>query len=134
MFARNEREYRLTSKNNRWWLLLILLLSVASITMYECVEKKSIFKGCNIWMICLELNWSFYDPSRTLQLSEFVWTLRSSVWVVSDNFLLEDTTDRIYQEVIVVFLNIKSFLNYFLSLLQHKSISHLSKVTIVEEN
>ena len=31
-------------------------------------------------MICLELNWLFYDPSWMLQLSEFVWTLRSSVW------------------------------------------------------
>ena len=31
--------------------------------------------GCNISMICLELNFFFYDPSRILQLSEFVWTL-----------------------------------------------------------
>ena len=29
---------------------------------------------CNIWMICLELNWLFYDQSRMLQLSELVWT------------------------------------------------------------
>ena len=50
--------------------------------------------GCNIWMICLELNWFFYDPSRMLHLSEFVWALRSSVWVVFNNFLLIDTTDR----------------------------------------
>ena len=49
---------------------------------------------CNIWMICLELNWLFYDPSWMLQLSEFVWTLRSSVWVVFNNFLLLDATDR----------------------------------------
>ena len=41
-------------------------------------------------MICLELNWFIYDPSRILQLSEFVWTLRSSVWI----FLLIDATDR----------------------------------------
>ena len=61
----------------------------ASITIHECVEKKSMIIGCNIWMICLELNWFFYDPSRILQLSEFVWTLHSLVWVV----LLEDTTD-----------------------------------------
>ena len=39
-------------------------------------------------MICLELNWFVYDPSWMLQLSEFVWTLRSSVWVVFNNFLL----------------------------------------------
>ena len=29
-----------------------------------------------------------------LQLSEFVWTLRSLVWVVFNNFLLIDATDR----------------------------------------
>ena len=30
-----------------------------------------------------------------MQLSEFIWTLHSSVWVVFNNFLLIDTTDRI---------------------------------------
>ena len=50
--------------------------------------------GCNIWMICLELNWLFYDPRWILQLSEFVWALRSSVWIVFNNFLLIDATDR----------------------------------------
>ena len=49
---------------------------------------------CNIWMICLELNWFVYDPSWMLHLSEFVWTLRSSVLVVFINFLLIDATDR----------------------------------------
>ena len=49
---------------------------------------------CNIWMICLELNWLFYDPTWMLQISEFVWALRSSVWVVFINFLLIDATDR----------------------------------------
>ena len=29
-----------------------------------------------------------------LELSEFVWTLRSSAWVVFHNFLLIDATDR----------------------------------------
>ena len=29
-----------------------------------------------------------------LQISEFVWTLRSSVWIVFNNFLLIDATDR----------------------------------------
>ena len=38
-------------------------------------------------MICLKLNWLFYDPICMLQLSEFVWTLRSSAWVVFNNFL-----------------------------------------------
>jgi len=49
---------------------------------------------CNIWMICLELNWFVYDPSWMLDLSEFVWTLRSLVLVVLNNFLLIDATDR----------------------------------------
>ena len=47
---------------------------------------------CNIWI--LELNWLFYDPSWMLQLSAFVWTLRSSGWVVFNNVLLIDATDR----------------------------------------
>ena len=46
------------------------------------------------WMICMELNWFFYNPSRMLQLSEFVWTLRSLVLVVFNNFFLIDATDR----------------------------------------
>ena len=50
---------------------------------------------CNIWMICLILNWFVYDPSWMLHLSEFVRTLRSSVVVVFNNFLLLDSTDRI---------------------------------------
>ena len=39
---------------------------------------------CNIWTICLELNWLFnvYDPSWMLQFSELIGTLRSSAWVV----------------------------------------------------
>ena len=45
-------------------------------------------------MICLELNRFFYGLSRMLHLSEFVWTLRSSVLVVFNNFLLKDATDR----------------------------------------
>ena len=49
---------------------------------------------CNIWMIYLELNLLFYDPSRMLQLSEFVWTLRFSVWVVFNHFLLLNATNR----------------------------------------
>ena len=50
--------------------------------------------GCNIWMICLELNWFVYDPSWMLHLSEFVWTPCSSGLVVLNNFLLIDATDR----------------------------------------
>ena len=45
-------------------------------------------------MICLELNWFFSDPSWILQISEFVWALRSSVWIVFNNFLLIEATDR----------------------------------------
>ena len=47
--------------------------------------------GCNIWMICLKLNWFFYGLSRMLQFSQFAWTQCYSVW---DNFLLIDATDR----------------------------------------
>ena len=50
--------------------------------------------GCNIWMICLKSNRFFYDLSRMLHLSEFVWTLRSLVLVVFNNFLLIDATAR----------------------------------------
>ena len=52
-------------------------------------------KDFNISMICFILNWFFYDPSWMLHLSEFLWTLRSSVLVVFNNFLLIDETDRI---------------------------------------
>ena len=50
--------------------------------------------GCNIWMICLILNWFCYGLSRMFQLPQFVWVLRSSVWDVFINFLLIDATDR----------------------------------------
>jgi len=50
--------------------------------------------SCNIKMLCLELNWFCYDPSRMLQLTEFVRNLRSSVWDVFKNFLIIDATDR----------------------------------------
>ena len=45
-------------------------------------------------MICFKLNLFFYGLRRMLHLSEFVWTLRSSVLVVFNNFLLIDATDR----------------------------------------
>ena len=45
-------------------------------------------------MICLELNWFVYDQSWMLQLSGFIWTLRSLAWVVFNNFLRIDATDR----------------------------------------
>ena len=54
----------------------------------------SMITVCNTWKICLELNLFFYDPSLMLQHSEFVWTLRSPLWVVFNNFLLIDATDR----------------------------------------
>ena len=50
--------------------------------------------GCNIWMICLKLNWFFYGLSCMLQFSQFVWTPCYSVWDVFNNFLLIDATDR----------------------------------------
>ena len=55
-------------------------------TIYECV--------CNIWMICLKFNWFIYDQCWMLHLSEFLWTILSWAWVVFNNFLLIDTTDR----------------------------------------
>ena len=51
-------------------------------------------KDFNISIICLILNWFVYDPSWMLHLSEFVRTLRSSVLVVFNNFLLIDATAR----------------------------------------
>jgi len=45
--------------------------------------------SCNIWMLCLEWNWFCYDPSRMLQISEFVRNLRSSVWDVLTIFSLQ---------------------------------------------
>ena len=50
--------------------------------------------GCNIWMICLKLNWFFYGLSRMLQFSQFVLTPCYSVWDVFNNFLLINATDR----------------------------------------
>ena len=71
-------------------------------TVHDCVEKLSMIISCNIWIICLELNWFVYDPSWMLQLSDFVWTLRSSVWVVLNHFLL------IEEEIEVRLVAIKS--------------------------
>ena len=50
--------------------------------------------GCNIWMICLKLNWFFYGLSSMLQFSQFVWAPCYSVWDFFNNFLLTDATDR----------------------------------------
>ena len=41
-----------------------------------------------------EIKSIFYGLIRMLHLSEFVWTLRSSVFVVFNNFLLIDATDK----------------------------------------
>ena len=73
-------------------------------TIYECVEKRSMTIVCNIWIICLELYWLFYDPSWMLQLSEFVWTLCSLAWVVFNNFLFLDATDRLVAMKALIFL------------------------------
>ena len=71
-------------------------------TIYECVEKLSMIIGCNIWMICLELNWFFYDPIWMLQLSEFVWTLRSSALVVFNNFLLSFFANTPFERCLIL--------------------------------
>ena len=44
------------------------------------------------WFVLNKL--MFSHPSWMFQHSEFVWTLRSSVWVVFNNFLLIDAADR----------------------------------------
>ena len=105
MLAKNKRGYTLATKNIRWWLsrgtiesretpgsqLIVVWISsyikqikkyFKILTIFYASKKKSMSMGCNIWMICLELNWFVYD------LSEFVQTLRSSVLVVFNNFLL----------------------------------------------
>ena len=50
------------------------------------INKKNIMKyqldECVETMTIVISEWFAYDPSRILQLSEFVWSLRSSVWVV----------------------------------------------------
>jgi len=48
----------------------------------------------NIWMISLELNWFVYNQSWMLDLTEFVWTLPSSVLVGFNNVFLIDAIDR----------------------------------------
>ena len=58
--------------------------------LYTNVAKDNRWLGCNIWMICLKLNWFFYGLSRMLQFAQFVWTLRSSVWDFFNNFLLTE--------------------------------------------
>ncbi len=80
----------------RWDLWRPITLQIKSMqTFYSFIAFFwAISKFLNVYfsMICLKLKW-FYNPSRILQLSEFVWTLRSSVWVVFNNFLLIDATD-----------------------------------------
>ena len=67
--------------------------------------------SCNIWMICLKLNWFFNGLSRTLQFSQFVWTLSYSVWDVFNNFLL---IDRQIEQIEVRLVAIKSaFLSHW---------------------
>ena len=54
--------------------------------------RRKIIDVYFFWYLnALALNWFFYDPCWMLQLSEFVWTLRSSAWGV---FNLLDATDR----------------------------------------
>ena len=53
--------------------------------------------SCNIWMICLDLNGLFNDPSWMLQLSEFVC---SSVWVFLTIFSLQ--TQKIEARLVAI--------------------------------
>ena len=57
------------------------------LTIYECVEKN------NRWLLFVISEWfvwNYIEPRWMLHLSEFLWTLRSSVLVVFNNFLLID--------------------------------------------
>ena len=89
---KNPRNRNLHVFKSNYQIIIFFFKNYEILTRYECVEKLAI--GCIIWMIYLELSWFFYDPSWMLQLSEFVWTLRSSACVVFNNFLLIDATDR----------------------------------------
>ena len=60
---------------------------------WGCVKKKSMIKSCNIWKICLELNWFYYDPS-TLDVATFWICMDTAFFSMSYNFLPIDTTDR----------------------------------------
>ena len=62
-------------------------------SIYEYVDKKSMIICCDMWMICLELNWFFCDPCRIFQLSEFMDVTFFGMSRLN-NFLLIDTTDR----------------------------------------
>jgi len=82
-------------KNSSHWLFFDAFVYKVNISWYFLFCYDSYFWKCismiigyNIWMICLELNWIF-----TIRV-EFVWTLRSVVWVLFNNFLLIDTTNR----------------------------------------
>ena len=57
-------------------------------TIYKCVEKLSMITGCNIWMICLELNWFF---TIRVECCNFLNLYGSYVLL---NFLLINATDR----------------------------------------
>ena len=56
--------------------------------------KVSMTLGCNIWMICLQLNWLFYDLSRILQLSELYRRYVLLYKSFFNNFLFIGATDR----------------------------------------
>ena len=52
--------------------------------------------GCTLQYLndLFEIKLIFYRLSRTLQFSEFVWALRSSVWDAFNNFLFTDAMDK----------------------------------------
>ena len=72
--------------NNKYYKIL---------TIYECVEKIIEYYRLLYLNDLFEIKLIFFkDPSRISQLSEFVWMIRSLVWVVFNNFLLLYATDR----------------------------------------
>ena len=90
VFSKNERGYRLTAKNTFFWSLLILW-NINNLRM-----RRKIIDDDWMWYLndLFGIKLIFYDLSWILQLSEFLWTLRSSIWFVSNNFLLIDATER----------------------------------------
>ena len=76
----------------------IVVLCALYIKQTKNIMKHQLYtialgKNCNDSLNgFFEINCFFNDPCRILQLSKFVWTLRSSVSAVFNNFLLIDAT------------------------------------------
>ena len=65
--------------------------NLAPVLKTSCNRNINLKKKLNQYYYLILI---FYNPSQISQLSEFIWVLRSSVWVIFNNFLLIDATDR----------------------------------------